>query len=356
MIRIIFCVVFFTTTQLAKSQLTINAQLPPAGLVTRDQLWNIVVANNGNGPLDLMIELSLKEALTGQLVLTGSGPVLSFPRGVKMITALEAQPVQYNILGAGLNGNYLPLGSFIACYRLSRIGMESSELMAEECVPVHIQPLSPPLLQYPSNGQVLEIAYPPFLWSAPTPFSMYSELQYDLLVAEVLEGQSPAEAIAYNSPVYSSAFLTQTHETYPASYLPLDTGKTYAWQVLAKNGYQYSAQTEVWTFRIAGSQQAESMSKARIYTVLRHDNKEGTVKLTERELFVRYYSNRSAYTGRFQILDAAGNIAQELTKELRYGDNFLQFELAVTLQKEKLYQLRLIEPNGRIEKLLFVIQ
>src|SRR5690606_17257222 len=113
-----------------------------------------------------------------------------------------------------------------------------------------------------------------------------------------------SEAIVYNSPVYHAAYIFQQFQNYPASYLPLDTGKSYAWQVIARNSHQYSAQTEVWTFHVAGQQPPTDKQHSVVYTQMRNNSAFSTVQLNERRIYIRHYSNRGKYTARFEILDA----------------------------------------------------
>lgn len=65
---------------------------------------------------------------------------------------------------------------------------------------------------------------------------MFSSLSYELLVTEVLQGQTPIEAIQYNTAIYSKGNINQAYESYASSFYKLDTGKLYAWQVIAKMG------------------------------------------------------------------------------------------------------------------------
>ncbi|MBP7558642.1 MAG: hypothetical protein KA821_20375, partial [Chitinophagaceae bacterium] len=94
-------------------QVSLNVQLPPAGLIQRDQLWNLAVINNGQDAIDVMLLLDLKDAQSGQSVVTASTGATLLPKGVKLISAQDIQPVYYNYLTAGFAGNYLPLGSYI---------------------------------------------------------------------------------------------------------------------------------------------------------------------------------------------------------------------------------------------------
>jgi hypothetical protein len=80
------------------------------------------------------------------------------------------------------------------------------------------------------------------------------QAQYVLRIAEVLDGQTPAEALASNIPHHESYDLFAPTLQYPIYARPLESGKTYAWVVRAfdQNGYPVSAnegRSEIWTFR-----------------------------------------------------------------------------------------------------------
>src|SRR6185295_7309435 len=111
---------------------------------------------------------------------------------------------------------------------------------------INIAPLSPPVLNSPADRSILQTPYPQFTWMPPTPVQMFDNLNYEITVSEILEGQSPMDAIRYNTPVYAKTNGQQTFETYPSTYSKLDTTKTYAWQVVARSGLNYAAATEIW--------------------------------------------------------------------------------------------------------------
>ena len=51
---------------LLKAQVTVNVQLPPGGLVQKDQLWNMVIINNNAEMPEATISLDPQDAATGQ--------------------------------------------------------------------------------------------------------------------------------------------------------------------------------------------------------------------------------------------------------------------------------------------------
>ncbi|MFT3981138.1 MAG: hypothetical protein QM687_11755 [Ferruginibacter sp.] len=236
---------------LGKAQVNVNVQMPPAGLVQKEQLWDLVLVNNSSDMLDITLQLNLQEASTGQVVLTGTTGNLLLGKGAKMIKAANLQPITYTYNLPDFARSFMPMGSYIVSYQVIDAGGRKDVPIAEERLRINIDPLSPPLLSSPADKSVIETPYPQFTWMPPTPFDMFTSLSYDLLVTEVLEGQSSTEAIQYNTPIYTGTNITHPYTSYSTGFSKLDTGKLYAWQVVAKNGLSYAVKTEVWTFRIA---------------------------------------------------------------------------------------------------------
>lgn len=243
---LIVCVLACFTSH---GQTTMSAQLPPAGFVQKDQLWNLVIVNNKDGITEATLRMNMMDVQTGLVVLSATTGTFILGRGTKVLRANEIQPIAYNYSLPDMIKNYLPMGSYVVCYQLLETGVKENPL-TEECVRINIDPLSPPMLNQPANKSEISTAYPQFSWIPPAPFEMFTSLTYDLLVTEVIEGQNPVEAIEMNAPVYYKTNLLQPFESYSSSFSKLDTGKIYAWQVIAKNGTNYSGKTEVWTFKL----------------------------------------------------------------------------------------------------------
>ena len=237
----------------AKAQLTIQPNVPQAGLLQKSQLWNISAVYIGTDNPEAVIELTLTDRNTGLPFLTASSSAVTFTKGVKLITEATAGPItwQYvNAAGGVDNSGLLPAGRYQACYRVVYI-TQKKEPAAEECLPVDAEAMSPPLLNLPEDSAVLDNRYPQFVWLPPTPVNIFPDLQYDLLVTEILPKQSPQEALQRNMSTYSVSGLRQNNAVYPSSMPMLDTGKYYAWQVVARNGSSYGAKSETWVFKVS---------------------------------------------------------------------------------------------------------
>jgi hypothetical protein len=338
----------------AKAQITINAQLPAAGLVTKDQLWNLITVNNNADVLDVSVKMNLQDAVTGQVVLSASTGNILLSKGVKVITNRDIQPVVYNYNVQELSRKYLPMGAYIACFRVVK-NEEAQTLLGEDCISINIDPLSPPLLNTPADQAEIQTPYPQFSWMPPTPFDMFSNMSYDLLVTELLVGQNATEAIQYNTPIYSKTNINQPYETYNSSFTKLEVGKKYAWQVVAKNGLSYAAKTDVWTFKITNDKPAEKVSNITYITLGGENAESGTYNLKDDNLNVKYYSYKKEYNATIKIKTTSGEVVQELKQKIVYGDNFFNIKLNKAIVKEKQYVLVLEGQEGKICSSLFSI-
>jgi hypothetical protein len=330
---------------LLKAQLVLNAQLPAAGFVQKDQLWNLILVNNKADILDVTIQMDLQDAATGQVVLSASTGTLLVSKGVKNIAAKDLQPILYNYNVPELSGNYLTMGAYIACYQVISNGIKGGPL-AQECIRFNVDPLSPPLLNSPADKSTIESPYPQFTWMPPTPYDMFTNLSYDLVVTEVIEGQSSTEAIQYNTPVYSKNNITQPYESYASSFAKLDTGKIYAWQVIAKNGLSYAAKTEIWTFKL---KEVVQHKKNKNETFIEFKNGSSDTRLysfSEKQLKISYYSFEKDHIDTIRIYSYNNQLMQQTTRTMVYGNNFFILNITFGINSNEIYTIEL-EGTGR---------
>ncbi len=353
----IFGLLLLASCLTAGAQVTINVQLPPSGLVQKDQLWNVVAVNNTSGTIEVIMTLSLQENATGRTVLSASSGKVVLPRGMKALTPSDVQPVQYSYVSTGTTSGYLPIGNYTACYRLNRVAGDAIEAIADECVQLRISPLSPPLLNTPADRSEIATLNPQFSWIPPTPSEMFSDLNYRINLAEVMPGQTPAQALLSNVPVYTAQHVSSVFESYPASYTRLAPGKQYAWQVQAYNGNDFVATTEVWTFKIKSDSTAPPVPSSEAYIQLPAPGEGGGVhEIEENELLVTCYSFDKAYDAPAQFIDDSGHPVQEWQQHIIYGDNYFRFRLGSSFRKGKLYNLVITDHRGALHKISFSIK
>lgn len=194
---LIFLLLFCIKIQ---AQLLVNLQLPVIGLSSKSQLWNMVIVNTANGSMQVKASLIFTDAGTNQVVMTASSGQFTLTAGSHVLQANDFMPVVYNVV----NGNYgidnspgglLPVGHFNICYQFDRITGDNAERITEECETVEIESISPPLLVFPEDQSILEISRPIFNWMPPAPVTVFSNLNYDLRLVEILPTQSAADAV-----------------------------------------------------------------------------------------------------------------------------------------------------------------
>jgi hypothetical protein len=358
MIKKIIIVWLFAVPLFCKAQVSINVQLPPAGLVQKEQLWNLILVNNGADVLDITLQLNLQDAFTGQIVLTATTGNLLLSKGVKMLKPTDIQPINYTYNLPDFTRNYLPMGSYIACYQVINAGARKETALAEECMRIHIDPLSPPLLNSPADKSMVATPYPQFTWMPPTPFDMFSTLNYDLLITEVIEGQSPTEAIQYNTPIYTKSAITQPYESYATSFTKLDTGKIYAWQVIAKNGLSYAAKTEIWTFKIAPPNWVTQLIEQTPFIKMKIDNPEKGIA-PNGFLKMAYTNETSDTTIKVYLKEVNATTPLTSFEVILYrGENLIQKDIQkiVKAKENKLYEAYILNSRNELWRMLFEIK
>jgi hypothetical protein len=338
------------------SQVTVNVQLPPAGMVQKDQLWSLLLVNNGKSSIETTVLLTLQDAVTGQQVLTASTRSVFLGKGLKMLAMQDIQPIQYNYSATDFSGNYLPLGSYIACYTVSGNTSKGPAPLANECIRINIKPLSPPLLNTPTDKSVIHTAYPQLTWVPPAPLDLFSDLNYDLFVTEVAEGQSPLDAILHNTPVYTNNHLKAPFETFPSTYVKLEKNKVYAWQVIARNGLNYSAATEVWTFSLGNdSTKVQLMNTS--YIQLKNDRSgTGMSYITGNDLAIKYYSFDKDHETAVRLFTSDKKLVQELKRKIKYGDNFINLNLSRSFVPGQVYIVEITDEQNKTYSASFSIQ
>ena len=350
-------------TASAGAQISMTLQVPPEGLIQKPQLWNFVVANGLSSQTQVKVTMTMKDAVTNDPIMTGTSGSMYVSTGATVLTAMELAPIQYDYLSPRVTdidpNGFLPIGNFTVCYKLYASGHIGFDEVSEECINVYVEPLSPPLLSLPFDGSEEEINMPQFSWIPPAPLNMFNYLSYDFLLVEVGQGQTAQEAIQQNMPVYTISNHPDIFINYPSSGTPLDTGKMYAWQVIANNNNDHVGQSEVWTFKVRPDSLTPMILDTLPYVRLKStldasvSSCSGTLKLI--------YNNRSADTllsYLIQSLDEADlNAVMETgSLKVRNGDNFIDlpfFEDNRLIDKH-IYLFSIVDSNNRRWSMKFI--
>jgi hypothetical protein len=362
--RLIFTVFCFTVVCTAKAQLIVNAQLPPAGLMQKDQLWNIVIVNNYEITKDVQIQIVMVDINNGQKILTATSRLFTVIKGAKQLRINDVSPVEYNYgISSAFNdrtpNGLLPLGRFQLCYTLLINDVAKTDLpVSEDCQTVEIQPLSPPQLNYPANKDTITTRYPTFQWLPPAPYNMFNNLNYEIMLVEVNPGQNAYDAVQKNAPLYMQGRIKDLVYQQPSSSIPLAEGKTYAWQVIATNNDSYTEKTDTWSFTVSNPQDVIEVAAAgyarlqqglgtlcyvfneKLSFAYQHDGKNANVKLKISE-----------------VLNGNKKVVYQESLAVKPGDNFLNRDFATyRLSKNILYRLDVENDQKEVWSLLFKYQ
>ena len=349
--KIFFTVLIFTMAgYVVIAQITLQPNVPAVGLIQKNQLWNVLVINSSNATyFDCRLNLVLRDRLTGQEIFTASTTQFTITAGAKQLNINSLNPVQYNYLSGGANNSLqslIPVGMYTACYSLS--GALTKEVsLSEECIQVDAEPLSPPMLIFPADSAILEIAPTQFTWTPPTPAVMFDRLHYDILITEIQEGQKADEAIQQNIPFYNEGSLFNNLLNYPSSVSAFEKDKWYAWQVVARDYRAYAGKTETWVFKINSSAK-ETINDRAPYIKLSATLQEVTI-LQGGILKMEYYSFLSDSTVKIFISrETDKKLLLQTDITVSPGQNFLQYDLnrKINLNTATYYEVKLMNSAG----------
>lgn len=345
----------------SKAQITLTIMEPPAGIVTKTQLWNLNIGYTGTEPITVFIGLNLFDINDNHPVLTATTRSFMLQKGVKQLKPAELNPIDYNFVSAAVNpavvtGGFLPVGQYRACYSVIQAGKDFQPVLAEDCISLEVMPLSPPVLQFPSDTTVLTVSTPTFSWLPPVPVALFSDLNYEIRIAEVISGQAPGLAITENLPVISKGRLLQPLFNYSTMAKALDTGKIYAWQVIARNGEVFAAKSEVWTFRIGGPEKLKDKQKGQVFFELKSPGTGvNTALLQDGKIGINYYSYDKAHSQTVRILDSKGTEVLRETLLLEYGSNQFYLKLNNRIREQERYRVVVTDLEGNEHELFFIL-
>lgn len=342
----------------ASAQVSLTLQIPPMGTLVKNQLWNMLLVNSSDLTLMVRVNLVLVDERNNQPVLTATTAPISLPKGAKQLQARDLGPIQYTYgdpayqVDPSPNG-LLPAGTFQACYSIVTAYKEAT--LAKNCLQLNVDPLSPPLLNSPADEGKIYTFYPQFTWLPPTPPGLFNDLSYAMVLVQVLPGQAKGDAIQDNVPVYAGTFLKNLYLNYPSSYPALDTGKTYAWRIVALNSGQPTAMSEIWTFRVIGPVLPKPKHQDDAFVSLTLGQTPAVASSSK--MLKLSYTNRTADTlTSFTItsLQEPGNpVVQRGTVLLRFGQNFLQIPLQGGYSTGREYLFQLVNSRGETWTLKF---
>lgn len=109
----------------------------------------------------------------------------------------------------------------------------------------------PITLSLPNDRDTIEEKEPTFVWQCNTvALQNDPRLEQQIVVVELPENQTPAEAVLINPPLMIRLHLQSGTTVYSSTEHPLEEGKSYAWQVSYLFNGVVIQQSEAWVFTL----------------------------------------------------------------------------------------------------------
>lgn len=354
----LFVAILFAFNTEAISQLTLQANLPAAGFIQKGQLWNILVVNNSVANYDCKLNLSLKDRITGQEVLTAATGFFKISAGALQLNENNLNPIQYNYISSGIDTKLqglLPVGAYTACYTLTEASGKVE--FAENCFEFDVEPLSPPLLAFPADSSQSDAQPLQFIWMPPTPAGMFNRLHYEILITQINQDQKADEALQQNIPFYTEGGLMNNTLNYSGNNVNFEKDKWYAWQIIARDDNTYAAKSEAWVFRVGSPSVEKIIVNQAPFLKMKKNNPEkgmapnGILKLS-------YVNETTDSFATISITDLNGDKQSlQFKTPLHAGENLVQCDVSkkLRLKEGTIYKAQIINSRKEVWTILFEI-
>lgn len=137
-------------------------------------------------------------------------------------------------------------GDYEYCYSLTFT--RSDNPPTEQCFSYTLAPFAELSLIDPYNQDKICNQRPLFTWQPLIPGIPGS--YYQLVLAEVKDGQNATEALNYNRPIINQTSIIAPMLPYPSIAKALESKKKYAWQVTAYKDQTVLNRSDIWTFTL----------------------------------------------------------------------------------------------------------
>lgn len=260
-VLIIFSLDSYLFSQTITANLTVNPYPSPYISDWENNpsaLGSLTIFNNQPRNFQIIIRSSVRRSGTGEIVRTVTNPIqiteaaIQIINNTNLVSFAEANFTNNDYKQKVFFTGRLLEGNYTVC--LSIENTDGQILANNICANFTIVYPSTPQLLFPMNNDSLSanINYPTFQWT-PVIVPPAYQITYSFRIVEVLQGQTPFQAMSANIPIYENTQLNINTHTYPISALPLEEGKKYAWQVQVLDQYgfpptQNNGKSEIFSF------------------------------------------------------------------------------------------------------------
>ena len=207
---------------------------------------NYMVSANVTGGSSLDVRFRVRVMLAGEILVDEISEPRELQPGFNNLTPFPQEVFFEATTGDVLNN--LPSNRIRQAYQTGSFPEGNYTLTIEPLLAGNNTPLGapgfstftvlypqPPILIAPFNNTVLaeSMSVPVFSWS-PVMGPPGSSFEYEFLMVELFDGQNPGDALLSNRE-HSQVVRSNNLFPYTADNLPLELGKSYAWQVTARD-------------------------------------------------------------------------------------------------------------------------
>ena len=219
-------------------------------------ICSAIINSNLPNPMQVLIQVVLVENSIGEIAFAESEP-FELPQGPNQLEInntnyfnyqeLEYAPEYEDII---LTTGTLPEGSYEICYLF--INAQDGNPLGQNCTQFDILFPDPSQLISPGNANTPfdteSTNYPNFQYS-PINWSE-SPVEYYSKIVELLENQTPQEAVEINPAHHEMVLIDEYQFQYPEDAFPLESGNTYCWNVSTYNpeGFPISGTSETFCY------------------------------------------------------------------------------------------------------------
>ncbi|MBK8910700.1 MAG: carboxypeptidase regulatory-like domain-containing protein [Chlorobi bacterium] len=239
-------IVLATTAAVAQSQLRMTLTISPkpspylSDWSSKKETAILTVINSGQNTVMAKIDaqVTLNGALKAQTKYA-SMPVIALPAGVSTFFADQIIPAgavtfKDGTDQAAIKTGMLPAGNYQLCVSLLSPNSPTDKLVElSACKTFLLTSYQPPTLLLPTDKSFVNSNIPPtFHWTPVTP-TPTGKVRYQVVVFQVMNGQTPAQAFKSNHPILDRDATLPTQMLWPADVPFPATATQFVWSVRA---------------------------------------------------------------------------------------------------------------------------
>lgn len=222
---------------------------------------NLVIVNSNPKPFTVFVNGVITDA-NMQTVVEFKSSEIFLNAGSNIVTPINTGLADVNYFNHDIaeienrTGTY-PSGNYSICVWLTCVTQDCSEagkgaafMERPVCTQIHVENPTQLILASPENEGELEETRPLFTWIPPSPVAGSSNLNYTMILVEIMQGQNKTDALNLNRPLIEMSGILNPSLVFPSDLPELEPGKSYAWQVEAYVGKTSIAKSEQWKFKI----------------------------------------------------------------------------------------------------------